>query len=795
VVPPRCVLQALIPFALHGLAREVDAALGVLLHTTLDLPGFVGEALSLLDPMQVLGRVLAWTAAGAVAWAVLAAERGRRESRSFAEALSEEAGSFGPLLLRPAITALALVSLALLPTFPYGFTLPVALTQDWGIAQDVVAVSVLLALRLPPLRLPAPSTGGVFFLAFLCYAFLSPSWSRQWESHPGNQPKTMRTAVALAHGLTLDAEGVTGPMEELAPRPLLAAARDAAGTLVGESWLMLKAATRGFEAVGAKAIRATRITRQTIRGKNGGVFYVLPPGPSLLLAPVLRVDRALNRVQGTTGRLAVTLLFWNAMAAALVAAVFVLAREVSGRPGIAAAVTGFFALAPPYLFYFYQFYPEMLGGLVLALAFRQMFFDRRWTTWRLLVLGLLLASLPWLHQKFLVVWPALVVMAVVMAVGRLVTFRALMALVLPQAASLFLTALWNFAITGSVRPDALFLAWGPRGVTAVRIHEGVLGLLLDARYGIFPYAPVYLLAAAGLMLPGRASSRLRLALPAVAAYYVTVAAANNWAGTVSNLGRFLQPVTPLFVAATALILSRVGLRRGVVALALSLAGWSALVASSLWQDPHAADDCARLLAKSVFADGHVYIPNIHHTSWNYAAAGHGVRIGVWLLLAVATALWLRRVALGRGGRSPRRVLVGLAIAVLASAATLERWPSPYAGPRFNDRVDLRPGTTVFVAGAASLVDGDVVRSSGGEVRLLIRSRDAVEALRLEVWGEGALWLPGGRRLFLPSSGARLEVGLERLRDLVGRRGMRESLSRLRLRVETPSEVYLRLSSE
>jgi hypothetical protein len=79
--------------------------------------------------------------------------------------------------------------------------------------------------------------------------------------------------------------------------------------------------------------------------------------------------------------------------------------------------------------------------------------------------------------------------------------------------------------------------------------------------------------------------------------------------------------------------------------------------------------------------------------------------------------------------------------------------------------------------------------------LLIRSREPLEAVRLEAWGEGALWLPGGRRLFLPSSGARLEVGLERLRDLVGRRGMRESLSRLRLRVETPSEVYLRLSSE
>ena len=46
------------------------------------------------------------------------------------------------------------------------------------------------------------------------------------------------------------------------------------------------------------------------------------------------------------------------------------------------------------------------------------------------------------------------------------------ALLLPQAATLYLTALYNFAITGSVRPDALFLAWGPAGVTSARTGPG-----------------------------------------------------------------------------------------------------------------------------------------------------------------------------------------------------------------------------------------------------------------------------------------------------------------------------------
>ena len=78
---------------------------------------------------------------------------------------------------------------------------------------------------------------------------------------------------------------------------------------------MLAALAHGPAAVGRDAIRATRITRQTIRGKEGGTYHVLAPGPSFLLAPALRIDRALNLRRGTPGRLAVTLLAWNALAA------------------------------------------------------------------------------------------------------------------------------------------------------------------------------------------------------------------------------------------------------------------------------------------------------------------------------------------------------------------------------------------------------------------------------------------------------------------------------------------------
>ncbi|HKC13404.1 MAG TPA: hypothetical protein VKI41_15360, partial [Vicinamibacteria bacterium] len=356
----RTLLRALLPFALHGLAREVDAGVGLLLRSSLDLRGFAGALLRTLDPLQAATTVAAWTAGGAVVFMSLAAWRARAERHGLEKAAGEEAATFTPLYLRPALTLLALLSLTLSPAFPYAFTLPVALTQDWGIAQDVAAGAALVAWRLPRLRVPAPRGGALFFLAFLAYALLVPERAEHWDDHPGNEPKTLRLAVALGHGLTLDVEGVSAGMEDLEPRPFPAAARDALATLARESLRMGEAMLQGPRALGASAIQATRITRQVIRGKEGGVYYVLPPGPSLLLAPALRVDRALNRARGTPGRLAVTVLFWNALAALLVVAVYLLVRDATRRPGLAALLALGFGLVPPFLFYFFQFYPEML---------------------------------------------------------------------------------------------------------------------------------------------------------------------------------------------------------------------------------------------------------------------------------------------------------------------------------------------------------------------------------------------------------------------------------------------------
>ena len=785
-MPRRTLRNVLLLLALHAASRQIDAALGLLLHTTLDLPDFVPRALGLIEPGPSLVSLVMFVVGGGVLWLALAGLCHLALGEAFALALEKSAAFSGVLLLRPFLTLLALVSLALRPTYPYAFTLPVALTQDLGLAQDLATAAFLLAPTLAAIlgrvRIPPPRPWEVGFLAFLAYALLTPAWARQWDSHTGNEPKTLRMAVAIGHGLTLDAFGVSAGMEDLETVPLAEALGRAGRGLALDAVDLVRALGQGPSAVGREAIRATRISRQTVRGKEGGVYYVLAPGPSALLAPFLRVDRRLNRAAGTPGRLAVTVLAWNALSALLVVGILLFVRDLTGRPGVAAAVAALFALLPPFYFYAYQFYPEMLGALALVFLFRGLLVPAPWTPERALALGLLLALLPWLHQKFLPVWAVLSLFAVMAVVRAQASRRALAWLVLPQAFTLALYALYNFSITGSIRPDALFLAWGPGGVSASRTLWGIPGLPFDSRYGLFPYAPLYLAAGAALLASPDAARRLRYLLPAVLVYFLTVASADNWSGAGCNLGRYLMPLTPWLVALVALSVLGITNRPFALGLFSTLAAWSGAMALLLGLDPHAANDCSRLLLRSVFADGAVYLPTLPLRDWAQAAPGLWWRVSLWVVLTVLAARAFRTTS---GPASKRRALGVLAL-LLAAAWGLERYPPSRRRALFQDMLELSSGQVVFAMRGARVESRRLVIEPG-EVTLLVRQREPGGVVLLAA-GEGFLRLPGRRTVPLRPSGLKLPLESEDLPELLGRGGDREVLGTIRFRLDGPAPL-------
>jgi hypothetical protein len=317
--------------------------------------------------------------------------------------------------------------------------------------------------------------------------------------------------------------------------------------------------------------------------------------------------------------------------------------------------------------------------------------------------------------------------------------------------------------------------------------QGLLGLLIDARYGILPYVPLLALAAAGLALGG--ARRFAAVLPAAAVYYLTVASADNWAGAVSNLGRYVMPLIPLAIALAGIAVARVSTRRGAIALVLVLAAWSGLFALSLYRDPHAANDSALLLAKSAWADAHQYIPGLFLRRWSDGAPGLAARVVAWLVAIALVVAWLCRVDRARdaSGASPKATLVGVLAAVLALGLVLERWPGGRAGPAFGDAVALGDGL-LFVEGEARVASGELVLGPGS-TRLLVRAPAPLTQLRATVGGHGLLRASGVAPIVLRAQGASVKLALRHYHTVHGTRGAAALFSCAELRVE--GEAILR----
>ena len=104
-----------------------------------------------------------------------------------------------------------------------------------------------------PRACPAPRASGVLFVSFVAYALLTPDWARNWDNHPGNEPKYLRMAVALSHRLSLDVEPVSAAMEDLrAGAVRRGPGRPRPGASLRESGRMVAALVRGPAARGAR---------------------------------------------------------------------------------------------------------------------------------------------------------------------------------------------------------------------------------------------------------------------------------------------------------------------------------------------------------------------------------------------------------------------------------------------------------------------------------------------------------------------------------------------------------------
>jgi hypothetical protein len=246
-----------------------------------------------------------------------------------------------------------------------------------------------------------------------------------------------------------------------------------------------------------------------------------------------------------------------------------------------------FVLSPPILSHAFLFFTEVPTALVALVVFRRLSVRPVGRPAAALGLGLLAGLLLLMHARNVGLAAGL------SAVALLQVRRGTIA---PAAGGAFMAGV---AAMVGVRTIAIYTMWGtflttphaapgaaaPLMVTLQEVFIRTTGLLIDREHGLLTYAPIYLLAVAGLVAGARRRTPLwRDLFIVLAAYLVPILIPqinfHGWRGGWSPAARFLVPVAPLLcLAAYACI--RSAPRRLVLALAALQVAMSAYV----WQFP------------------------------------------------------------------------------------------------------------------------------------------------------------------------------------------------------------------
>jgi hypothetical protein len=295
------------------------------------------------------------------------------------------------------------------------------------------------------------------------------------------------------------------------------------------------------------------------RGVDGQIYSIHAPGLPLLLLPAYAAAGYLG-----------TVLFLAVLAALTALAIFDLAHAIAGS---AAAVATWAAvgLTVPFVPHAWLIFPEMPGALIVAWSALWLWqpADQRPRTW--FWRGVALASLPWLHTKFVIF---LAILGAALLWRARARPRLMVALFCPVVVSLAGWLSFFYVFYGSLNPEAPYGDYPAIYVLAKNIPRGLLGLLFDQKFGLLFYSPIYWLAIGGCWLMLMRSDTRFLGATLLLATAVHVGSTTRlymWWGGTSAPARFLVPILPCLAPMIALAMNAVRSRVGKTVVGVCLA--------------------------------------------------------------------------------------------------------------------------------------------------------------------------------------------------------------------------------
>jgi hypothetical protein len=391
-------------------------------------------------------------------------------------------------------------------------------------------------LEAIPARLLA---GGLFAFAFLAMVALSPGYRWAGDGLLGDEPKYLRITESLYYDLDTD----VGSGTRVPPTP--------AGVLRNVVWLVrtaAQAAAELFENDSTPAEHVWRAGHLTVAGRGGGLYHLQSPGLPVILLPGFALQRALwPEVTAPWLPLLTVAALW---AFGVVQGIR-LAEEVSGSRAAGVLAGLITAFSAPVFLSGYHFYPEA-AALALVPWLLRAAVGRSPGTLGLIVRGIAIGALPWLHVKFSLLAAVLLALIAWRAGGRL----RVAAVAVPPIVLGALLALYHHRITGLASPDALYRRYGtdvytgPGAFLSPHTLRGVFITLFGAVDGLLVMAPALIAGALAVVWLFRRDPRRGAALAAVVAA-VGAAAALHGGGAPGPPARLMAPVACVFGAALA----------------------------------------------------------------------------------------------------------------------------------------------------------------------------------------------------------------------------------------------------
>jgi hypothetical protein len=310
-----------------------------------------------------------------------------------------------------------------------------------------------------------------------------------------------------------------------------------------------------------------------------------PPGLGVLLVPAW--------IAGSWFALwwPATVVFMCLVGALLATNIFLLGYETTGKRWVALAVWAPLAFSGPLMSYSYLIFSELPTGLAVIYALRRLALGWRANgAGRLLLVGAVIGYIPWLAVRCAPIAAGLALYALVQwwrsfapadrpapaALRATTTWRVLAAripralwLVAPVLLLAAGLAAYHLFLFGSVMPGTderegsgvgwIYWPW-LGGHELYLFLTGAFGLLFSQRFGLLPFAPIYLLAVIGVVAmfrTGRPADRRLVGWIALVSlpYMIFIAAYSGWGGDWGPPARYAATLVPLLAAPLAMSLA------------------------------------------------------------------------------------------------------------------------------------------------------------------------------------------------------------------------------------------------